>query len=210
MNGPEVDDSTAMRPPRRRRKFLAMPPPGNSPQVSLAPLREGPANAGTTQAPPEYTEVPQPSLLKHADGDTFAVFRGRSMDEAQTKLEDESEDDLPVLTDVVPGEDATALEEDFSVEEELPEEDIRPACEEARIDDLIDTLKQALAERLDQELPGVIEASLRQAGEELRTRITGTVEALLEELAPRGAPLERPPVPAVHEPEPEPVEKMEK
>lgn len=79
------------------------------------------------------------------------------------------DDDLPVLTEVVPTEVAAVPAEN--------QDDI----DDAKIAALISEMAQAIGEQMAFELPTLIEATLLNIGEELRAGITSTMEMALRE-----------------------------
>lgn len=82
----------------------------------------------------------------------------------------EEEEEIPVLTEVVPLED--------------PLED--------RIEQLATEMAQAIGEQMAYELPTLIEATLINAGKELRDGITSTMETALREFIARRKQLSLP------------------
>lgn len=93
------------------------------------------------------------------------------------------DDDLPVLTDVVPAEEA------------LPEPNA-PASEapavKVSVEELAAEMTRAISEQMAYELPTLIEATLLNASEELRAGITATMETALREFITRRKQLSLP------------------
>lgn len=100
---------------------------------------------------------------------------------------DLEEDDIPVLTEVVPPDAPVEAEATEPVEPVEPVEPDEPAsvdpmiAVEARIEELAADMARAIAEQMAYDLPTLIEATLLNAGAELRSGITATMETALRE-----------------------------
>ncbi len=94
---------------------------------------------------------------------------------------DLEEEDIPVLTEVVaPDAPPEAEVLDTTEPVESPADDPMIAVE-ARIEELAADMARAIAEQMAYELPTLIEATLLNAGTELRNGITATMETALRE-----------------------------
>jgi len=95
---------------------------------------------------------------------------------------DLEEDDIPLLTEVVSPEAPVELETPEPVESPVADPII---AVEARIEelaaDMATDMARAIAEQMAYELPTLIEATLLNAGTELRNGITATMETALRE-----------------------------
>ena len=102
-------------------------------------------------------------------------------DTIPVKTEDE---DIPLLTEVVP-------QEVLSTPVEKPEPELTPSID-ARIEELAAQMTRSIGEQMAYELPTLIEATLLNAGEELRAGITATMETALREFIARRKQLNLP------------------
>ncbi len=94
---------------------------------------------------------------------------------------DLEEDDIPVLTEVVPPNTPIEAEATEQVEPDEPASVDPMIAVEARIEELAADMARAIAEQMAYELPTLIEATLLNAGTELRNGITATMETALRE-----------------------------
>ena len=86
------------------------------------------------------------------------------------------EDDIPVLTEVVPTDEDEINAP--SPEEATPD----PVANfDTRLEELATQMSQAIGQQMAWELPTLIEATLLNASEELRAGITATMEAALRD-----------------------------
>ena len=96
------------------------------------------------------------------------------------------EDDIPVLTEVVtPDQDKGAP----------PADESKPdfcASFDARLEELAAQMAEAIGRQMACELPTLIEATLLNASEELRTGITATMETALRDFSARRKQLQLP------------------
>jgi hypothetical protein len=112
-------------------------------------------------------------------------------------LEDASkgtdEDDIPVLTEVVTGDPATPPQQPHPSEppSEAPKPDLA-ASVDARLEELAAQMAEAIGRQMAYELPTLIEATLLNASEDLRTGITATMEAALRDFNARRKQLQLP------------------
>ena len=112
-------------------------------------------------------------------------------------LEDASkgtdEDDIPVLTEVVTGDPATPPQQPLPSEppSEAPKPDLA-ASVDARFEELAAQMAEAIGRQMAYELPTLIEATLLNASEDLRTGITATMEAALRDFNARRKQLQLP------------------
>ncbi len=97
------------------------------------------------------------------------------------------DDDIPVLTEVVPADqdEPAALRAD----ETAPD---LSAIFDARLEELAAQMAEAIGRQMTSELPTLIEATLLNASEELRTGITATMEAALRDFSARRKQLQLP------------------
>lgn len=96
-------------------------------------------------------------------------------------------DDIPVLTEVVP------LDQDENAAP--PADEASPdlsASFDARLEELAAQMAEAIERQMACELPTLIEATLINASEELRTGITATMEAALRDFSARRKQLQLP------------------
>ena len=97
------------------------------------------------------------------------------------------EDDIPVLTEVVMSDqDESAVP---AADEPAPD---LSACVDARLEELVAQMAEAIGRQMACELPTLIEATLLNASEELRTGITATMEAALRDFSARRKQLQLP------------------
>ena len=97
------------------------------------------------------------------------------------------EDDIPVLTEVVPADpDETAAP---PADEPAPD---LSASVDARLEELAAQMAEAIGRQMAGELPTLIEATLLNASEELRTGITATMEAALRDFSAHRKQLQLP------------------
>ena len=112
-------------------------------------------------------------------------------------LEDASkgtdEDDIPVLTEVVTGDPATPPQQTHPSQppSEAPKPDLA-ASVDARFEELAAQMAEAIGRQMAYELPTLIEATLLNASEDLRTGITATMEAALRDFNARRKQLQLP------------------
>ena len=99
----------------------------------------------------------------------------------------EEEDDIPVLTEVVTAEP----DKSPALTVGAPEPDLS-ASVDARIDELAAKMAEAIGRQMACELPTLIEATLLNASEDLRTGITATMEAALRDFNARRKQLQLP------------------
>ncbi|MDR1709575.1 MAG: hypothetical protein LBS70_07645 [Candidatus Accumulibacter sp.] len=100
--------------------------------------------------------------------------------DAETQPPRRAEDDIPVLTEVVP-----AREEPPEPPPPPPPPLDTPAAFDARLEDLAAQMAQAIEEQMAYELPTLIEATLLNVLEDLRSGINSTMEAALRDFLSR-------------------------
>ncbi len=97
-----------------------------------------------------------------------------------------AEDDIPVLTEVV------TTDQDKGAP---PEDECKPdfsASFDARLEELAAQMAEAIGRQMASELPTLIEATLLNASEDLRTGITATMETALRDFSARRKQLQLP------------------
>ena len=126
--------------------------------------------ADTLSTPPQ----PLPGALEDASKDT-------------------DEDDIPVLTEVVTGDPATPPQQPHPSQppSEAPKPDLAAGVD-ARFEELAAQMAEAIGRQMAYELPTLIEATLLNASEDLRTGITATMEAALRDFNARRKQLQLP------------------
>lgn len=118
---------------------------------------------------------------------SFLATRREEPIEAETQPMTSEDDDIPVLTEVVPLEEADSR---ILIADEPPP----VACDtlDARLEELATQMAQAIGQQMTYELPTLIEATLLNAGDDLRTGITATMEAALRDFIARRKQLQLP------------------
>lgn len=132
-----------------------------------------------------------PALPSRRRRSFLATKRDESL-EIDTVPNTVDEEDIPVLTEIVP-EDIpadTPHEEPPEVPEPLEADSI--AAVEVRIEELAADMARAIGEQMAYELPTLIEATLINAGTELRNGITATMETALRDFIARRKQLDLP------------------
>jgi len=117
------------------------------------------------------------SLMKRRR--SFVASTARKNDTASAPLPTNDDNDLPVLTEVVSAEAA--------VSEVSPDR-----FDETQVSLLASDIAHAIGQQLTYELPTLLEATLLTAGEELRARITSTMETALRDFIARRKQLRLP------------------
>ena len=99
---------------------------------------------------------------------------------------EKDEDDIPVLTEVVTGDPATPPPQSHPPHPppDTPKPDLA-ASVDARLEELAAQMAEAIGRQMAYELPTLIEATLLNASEDLRTGITATMEAALRDFNAR-------------------------
>lgn len=97
------------------------------------------------------------------------------------------EDDIPVLTEVVTADQ----DKDNAPVTEDPIPDFSPSFD-ARLEELATQMAEAIGRQMACELPTLIEATLLNASEELRTGITATMETALRDFSAHRKQLQLP------------------
>ena len=138
---------------QKRRSFIATPRAVVAAPAPLAPPAEPADPLATVETPPPRTQPVPPAPA--AD----AVPAG-------------SEDDLPVLTEIIPPEAMPAA---------MP----AAAIEEALAHRLASELAQAVGERLEAELPTLIDASFARIENDLRHDLRALAESALKDFLAR-------------------------
>jgi hypothetical protein len=96
------------------------------------------------------------------------------------------DDDIPVLTEVVPaGGEERAMEVMEAMEEIWKASPDLPASLKAELEELTQRMIEAIERQLTYELPTLIEASLLSISADLRNGITSTMQAALRDFAAR-------------------------
>ena len=99
------------------------------------------------------------------------------------------EDDIPVLTEVVtPDQNKNQA---APADELVPVPDLSAGFD-GRLEELVAQMAEAIGRQMAYELPTLIEATLLNASEELRTGITATMEAALRDFSARRKQLQLP------------------
>ena len=171
MNAQDDSAEIPAAPHRRRRSFLAVrreeSPEAARPDVmspeTAAPETAAPETAAPETAAPE-TAGPEPDIPAAAD-----------------------EDDIPLLTEVVPSDEPE--DEERIADEPKPEPS---ATFDDRLEELAAQMTEAIERQMAYELPTLIEATLLNAEEGLRTGITATMEAALRDFIVRRQQLQLP------------------
>ncbi len=103
------------------------------------------------------------------------------------------EDDIPLLTEVVPPDqnENPAAPADEPVPVPVPVPDLSAGFD-VRLEELVAQMAEAIGRQMAYELPTLIEATLLNASEELRTGITATMEAALRDFSARRKQLQLP------------------
>lgn len=109
---------------------------------------------------------------------SFLAMKREAPLDIDTVPAESEEDDIPVLTEVISAD--APIEAETVAQEELPGVDPMIALE-SRIEELAADMARAIAEQMAYELPTLIEATLLNAGTELRNGITATMETALRE-----------------------------
>ncbi len=118
---------------------------------------------------------------------SFLAARRSDSLEADTIPIAAEEDDIPVLTEVVTAD----RDEDSATLAEEPAPDLS-ASVDARLEELAAQMAEAIGRQMACELPTLIEATLLNASEELRTGITATMETALRDFSARRKQLQLP------------------
>ena len=106
------------------------------------------------------------------------------------------DDDLPVLTEMLPGEES----EEGPVEADAPDEK-NVISDDARIQTLAAQMVQSLEDDIARELPALVDAALLEVTQELPAKLRSALEKALHEAIARRQQLALP-----LDPEPEPPE----
>lgn len=117
------------------------------------------------------------SLMKRRR--SFVAKTASSSESVSTPLPASDDNDLPVLTEVVSAEAA--------VSEVSPDR-----FDETQVSLLASDIAHAIGQQLTYELPTLLEATLLNAGEELRAGITSTMETALRDFIARRKQLRLP------------------
>lgn len=118
---------------------------------------------------------------------SFLAARRSDNLEADTIPIAAEEDDIPVLTEVVTAD----RNEDSATPAEEPAPDLS-ASVDARLEELVAQMAEAIGRQMACELPTLIEATLLNASEDLRTGITATMETALRDFSARRKQLQLP------------------
>ncbi|MDR2451946.1 MAG: hypothetical protein LBE85_09335 [Candidatus Accumulibacter sp.] len=119
-----------------------------------------------------------------ADGDGLPAGTEESPEELQTPG-DEDEDDLPVLTEIVPAEEEEAPAPALPVPPAEPAAEAPAPPAVADIEELAARMVQAIDHQMAYELPTLIEATLLNFTADLRNGIRSTMEDALREFVAR-------------------------
>ena len=162
MNAQDDSAEIPAAPHRRRRSFLAVrreESPGDA-----SPSAEGLEDVALEDVAPEVAG-PEPDILPPAA----------------------DEDDIPLLTEVVPSDEPE--DEEQIADEPEPEPSVTL---DDRLEELATQMAEAIGRQMAYELPTLIEATLLNAEEGLRTGITATMEAALRDFIARRKQLQLP------------------
>ena len=127
----------------------------------------------------EPSENPVMHPLRGRRRRSFLAERREEALDIDTVPADLEEEDIPVLTEVVPPD--TPFEPVTTEPVDSPDELDPMIAVESRIEELAADMARAIAEQMAYELPTLIEATLLNAGAELRNGITATMETALRE-----------------------------
>lgn len=133
---------------------------------------EGPAPSPQGRRRRTFLATPASIPEPHPDLDTVRT---------EASAED---DDLPVLTEVVPAEAA--------VSNSVPRISTEDRFDETQVSIMASEIAHAIGQQLTWELPSLLEATLTTAGEELRAGITSTMETALRDYLARRKQLRLP------------------
>ena len=137
----------------------------------------------------EYSENPVIHALQGRRRRSFLAMKRETPFDIDTVPAEPEEDDIPVLTEVIPPD---APIEAKAVEQEEPPGADPLITVESRIEEQAADMARAIAEQMAYELPTLIEATLLNAGTELRNGITATMETALREYIARSKQLNLP------------------
>ena len=170
MNAQDDNAETPAAPHRRRRSFLAV-------RREESPGDASPSAVGLEDVAPE--DVASEDVASE-DVASEVVAPEVVAPEPDILPPAADEDDIPLLTEVVPSDEPE--DEEQIADEPEPEPS---ATFDDRLEELATQMAEAIGRQMAYELPTLIEATLLNAEEGLRTGITATMDAALRDFIAR-------------------------